>query len=258
MRHNSIRFENDIVIKSGDPDLMRVEVEKTRRAHEISCTTELFLVPRVIDYDEASGTAIFERLDISPMSRIVPWGEKRIRLASCLGASLAILHRKLTLPDEMRIELPEQFSYPHDEVFLHGDVSVDNICVGKYYPPIVILDWQMTPVHGGRSTYGTRYFDIMWFISNIITRPYTRFMFVNPAAPVVDSFIEGYFSVSELRYDPKKMYIYAKQFFDAEMPRITNDINKKSKGRARLLLPFCRGILTEFLISLERRITTAE
>lgn len=234
---------------------MRIEVEKTRRAREISYATELFRVPRVIEYDEASGTAIFERLDINPMSRAVPWGEKRTRLASCLGASLAVLHRKLTLPDTMRIELPEQFSYPHDEVFLHGDLSVDNVCVEKNYPPIVILDWQMTPVHGGRSTFGTRYFDIMWFISNIITRPYTRFMFTNPAAPVVNSFIDGYFSASELSYDPKKMYTYAKQFFDAEMPRITDDINKKSKGRARLLLPFCRGILREFLGSLDRQAT---
>lgn len=251
MRHSAIRFENDIVVKSAHPDLLRIEVEKTRRAYEISRESNLFRVPRVIDYDDTNGVVIFEKLNISPMSRAVPWGEKRIKLASCLGASLALLHRKLVLPEEMRIGLPEQFSYPHDEVFLHGDLSVDNVCVGKAYPPIVILDWQMTPVHGGRSTYGTRYFDMMWFISNIITRPYTRFMFINPAAPVINAFLEGYFSASELTFDSNRMYIYARQFFDAEMPRITDDIIRKSKGRARLLLPFCRGILNEFLASLD-------
>ena len=252
MLHSTMQFGKNTVTKITTPELMCVEVEKTRRAFEIGRDCGLFRVPEVLEHDEASGTAVFERLDVKPVSKAVTWGEQRSTLANCLGTSLAIIHRELTLPAHMRTPLPQEFASPHDEVFLHGDLSVDNVCVSASWPPIVILDWQMTPLYGGQATYGTRYFDLLWFICNLINRPYTRFLFSNPVAPVARAFMESYFQEARLPYDSDKVVKYATRFFDVEMPRIRREIIQKSKGRARLLLPCCRAILREFIESLKK------
>lgn len=251
MEHKKTQICNTTVIKTGIPNLIRVQVEKTRRAYEIGIKSNFFKVPKVLDYDEKKGIAIFERLDVYPISKCVPWGEQRIKLAECLGTSLAIIHRDLILPDDMRVPLPTEFAFPYDEVYLHADLSVDNVCVGDSWPPIVILDWQMTPLYGGRSTYGTRYFDIFWFIANLIYRPYTRFLFSNPVMPVARMFIESYFREAQILFDSQKVVTYAKKFFEIEMPRVKQEIKKDSKGRARLLFPFCMIILRKLVESLK-------
>lgn len=251
MQKSTIQFGKNTVTKTSAPDLMRVEIEKTHRAYKISRNCGLFRVPEVLDYDEKTGTAVFERLDVKPISKAVPWGEKRKILARTLGASIAMIHQELRLPDDMLVPLPTQFALPHDDVCLHGDLSVDNVCVGDSWPPIVILDWQMTPLFGGNATYGTRYFDIFWFISNLISRPYTRFLFSDPVAPVGTAFIKSYFKHSQICYDPDKIVMYAKQFFDGRMPLIRQMIIRNSKGRARLLLPYSEAILKDFVESLK-------
>lgn len=251
MQKSTIKLGKNTVTKTSTPDLMRVEVEKTRRAFEIGRNCGLFRVPEVLDYVEKTGSAVFERLDVKPVSKAVPWGEKRKNLAKILGTSLAIIHQELKLPDDMLVPLPDQFVLPHDEVCLHGDLSVNNVCVGINWPPVAILDWQMTPLFGGHATYGTRYFDIFWFINNLISRPYTRFLFSNPVAPVGTAFIKSYFKQSQISYDSERIVMYAKQFFDVLMQLIRQMIIRDSMGRARLLLPYSEAILKDFIESLK-------
>ncbi len=250
MQKSTIKFGKNTVTKTSAPDLMRIEVEKTRRAFEIGRNCGLFRVPEVLDHDEEAGSAVFERLDVKPVSKTVPWG-KRKNLAKILGDSLAIIHKELKLPDDMLVPLPDQFALPDEEVCLHGDLSVNNVCVGAIWPPVAIIDWQMTPLFGGHATCGTRYFDIFWFINNLISRPYTRFLFSNPVAPVGTAFIKSYFRQSQICYDPDRIVMYAKQFFDVLMPLIRQMIIRDSKGRARLLLPYSEAILKDFIESLK-------
>jgi len=112
-------------------------------------------------------------------------------------------------------------------------------------------DWQMTPLYRGQATYGTRYFDIIWFINNLINSPYSRFLYSNPVAPVARAFIESYFHETRLSYDPDKFAMYATRFFAVEMPRIQQEIVQNSKRRTRLLLPCSRAILRKFIESLK-------
>jgi tRNA A-37 threonylcarbamoyl transferase component Bud32 len=247
MLAKTIQFSRHTVTKTGAPELMRVEVEKTRRAFQIGEECELFRVPEVLDYDEAKGVALFERLDgIEPIRNAVPWGEKYGILAEILGASLARIHGNLKLPSDMLLPLPPELALLQNEVFLHGDFSVYNVCVGKRWPPIVILDWQMTSVHGGRATFGTRYFDLMWFINNLLYRPRIRYLFGNPVASVSRQFLEAYFKTARLEYKADEIASYAKRFFDVKMP-----LRKQhSNLRTRFLLPFSHALTKEFIESL--------
>ncbi len=242
MRHSSVHIGKNTVTKTALPELMRVEVEKTRRAFKIGKQCGLFRVPEVLDYNEAKGVAVFERLQMKPISQAVPWGDQRIRLVKHLGASLAIIHREMTLPDDMRTPLPQEFFFPHDEVFIHGDLTVDNVCVGDSWPPIVIIDWQLTPLYGGRSTYGTRYFDMLWFIRTLISRFSSRFLFGNPVMPAAKVFFGAYFREAKLDPDFGRIEKYAASFFEVEMLRI-----KQIWGKGRLVLPVKVAILREFI-----------
>ena len=251
MGQSIIKFSKNTVTKTSTPELMLIEVEKTRRAYEIGRDCGLFRVPEVLEYDEAAGTAVFERLDIKPVSIAVPWGEKRCTLSKNVGVSLAIIHRELSLPDQMLVPLPSEFSLSHDEVFFHGDLSVDNVCVGNSWPPIVILDWQMTPLYGGQATFGTRYFDILWFINNLINRPSPRFLLGNPVAPVIRVFLESYFQESRLSCNSEMLLKYAIRFFDIEMQRRESQLMQNPMRKARFLWPRGLSIMKNFLKFLE-------
>jgi len=257
MRHSTIQFGKNTVTKTAAPDLMRVEVEKTRRAFEIGKNCGLFRVPEVLDYDEAKGIAVFERLhEIKSIFKAIAWGKQYIALAENMGASLAIIHRELTLPDDMRVPLPVEFVLSRNEVFLHGDLTLDNVCVGSSWPPIVILDWQFTTGYGGRATFGTRHFDIMWLIGNLIRRPTPRFLFSNPVRPVAKAFMESYYQEAGLSWDPDEFAVYTRRSLKLLMFRWKRHVMSMSKGKTRLLWPRSESIAQTFIESLQTEATT--
>lgn len=253
MPHSTLQFGAETVTKTSAPEEMRVEVEKTRLAFAIGQRSGLFTVPEVLDYDEEAGVAVFRRLEIRPVSKAVPWGPKRRSLARSLGRALAVVHRDLTLPEEFRRPLPSEVDDADDgsdHVYLHGDLSVNNVCVGTTSPDLTILDWQMTPLYGSRATHGTRFFDLFWFVNNLVHRPYTRFLVTDPVAPVADAFLESYFDEARVPYDSTRATTYARKLFGAEVPRVRQEVVADSWGRARMLLPASRAILRDFISSL--------
>jgi hypothetical protein len=243
----TIEFSRHTVTKTNEPELMRVEVEKTRKAFQIGRDCGLFCVPDVLDFDERKGVAVFERIEgIAPIYTAVPLGKEYNALAEFLGESLAVIHENLILPSDMLLPLPPEFVLPQNEVFLHGDLSVFNVCVSNRWPPITILDWQMTGEHGGKATFGTRYFDLMWFISNLLYRPTTRYLFCNPVATVSRKFLEAYFKTAKLEYKADEITSYAKHFFKINLPVI-----KKISSRKRyILLPRSNFLMKKFVKSL--------
>lgn len=243
MRHNTIHFGKTTVTKTAAPDQMRVEVEKTKRAYKIGKDCSLFRVPEVLDFDDANGIAVFERLDgIEPIHDVVSWGQEYNTLVDQLGKALAIIHRDLTLPSDMLVPLPAELDLPGNQVYFHGDLSVYNVCVGRRWPTIALLDWQMTALFGGQATFGTRYFDLLFFIGNLFYRPTIRYLFGNPVLPVVIKFINAYFKESYFKYDDDEFSFYAENYF-AKLRSIRNRLGK----RRRVLLPRSEVMIKDFI-----------
>lgn len=216
MRHSTIHFGENTVTKTAAPNLMRIEVEKTRRAYEIGKSCGLFRVPEILDYDETKGQVVFERIErIQPIIHVQnQWKSVMERI----GRSLAIIHRTLSLPQEMAIPLPSEFALPGTEVFLHGDFNGFNICIDTCSLSIVILDWQMTPRHGGQATYGSRYFDLLWFVNCILWSPTVRYLFYDPVTPAAKSLFRSYFSEAKTPCNTEMLLLYTKQFFNILRP----------------------------------------
>lgn len=193
-----IRFTANAVIKSGSPALMRIEAEKMRRAHELAASSGLFLVPEVVDLDEKSG-----RLTMARIPNICGIRNARIDqlawngLMKRLGAAISLVHDELRLPDEMRVSLPRELGLEGGEVFLHGDLSSENVCVTREESPkIVLIDWQMSPRFGGEATWGTPYFDLAWFVGNLFRKPCYKYISGVNVETAAGAFIESYFVAS--------------------------------------------------------------
>lgn len=241
-----VQITKDTVIKAGNPVLMRIEVEKTRRAGQIGKECGLFRVPEVLDYDEIRGVAVFERImGIQPLRRTASWGREYVALGERLGASLAVVHRNLTLPRDMIIPLPPEFAANGHDVFLHGDLGINNICLDRNSSSIVILDWQMTGVHGGQATYGCRYFDILWFVNSLLWTPTIRHLLGDPVRPVARNFVESYYRTANIPYDAQSISGYAERFFETKLP-----LRRRISRRWRIFIPRCNALTQRFIRSL--------
>ena len=190
----------DTVVKRRDPDQLRVEVEKTRRAWEIAQAGDLFLVPRVLKYNPPGDSAVFERMHgIRSVADPIAFQADCTALLEKVGRSLAVIHQRFRLPDEMKAPLPEELRLTGDtEVFLHGDFNTDNVAVATSDGRLVILDWMTTDVHGHAATYGTRYFDLAWFINGMFYLPTFRYLLARPEPPRARVFLKAYFDAAGL------------------------------------------------------------
>tara|TARA_Y100000031_G_scaffold16921_1_gene17495 strand:- start:1 stop:762 length:762 start_codon:yes stop_codon:yes gene_type:complete len=244
-RHSTILIGKNTVTKTAAPELMRIEVKKTQRAYDIGLDYGLFRVPKVLDYDEVRGVVVLERIN-----EVHPFSTKTNHCRSVIeqiGHSLAIIHQTLSLPQTMVNPLPTELFLPEEEVFLHGDFNGQNICVDPSSNAITIFDWQMTHRHGGKATYGSRYFDLVWFVNYLLWEPTIGHLLGDPVAPVAKSFLTSYFRNADISYNADALASYANSFFAMKLPMR----KQNATWRTRYLLQRS-GVLTQrFIASLE-------
>lgn len=247
-RKHSLRMAGSVVVKSAHPRYLRIEVEKTRRAVRIAEETGLFRVPRVLDYDEAKGQAVFERIPgLRTIREADPSGRNSAATAERIGSALAVIHRDLKLPAEMVRPIPEAFADGGGDVFLHGDFGLKNICVQPGSPEPVVLDWQFTDMHGGEASYGSRYFDLIWFINTLIWIPTIGHLVRDPVAPVARRFVASYFRTAGIPYDGEALSRYAERFFEFKRPE-----RRQGSRRYYVFLPRCHAMTRRFVRSLRQ------
>ncbi|UCD49588.1 MAG: phosphotransferase [Phycisphaerales bacterium] len=203
----------ETIEKSGDPERMRVEVEKTTRAYDIGQRTGLFRVPEVLDYDEHRGVAVFEKLShLVSIRQGLMFGSRCPSVAKRTARALAAVHDLLELPEEMSVPLPKELADGGNAVFLHGDFSFNNVFMDTRSDELVILDWQMTKLHGGAATYGTRCFDVAWFLNNLFNRYLHHCLFGNSAVEIAQLFLRAYAEVARAEFDMAQYQDYVAQF----------------------------------------------
>ena len=162
-----MEFIGDIARKRGDPAILAVEAAKTTRAAEIGKKSGLFYVPRVVSFDETNGVLDLERIKhMATLHELARKDEYQVHDSFHMaGRALAVIHNQFSLPDAMKCNLPiEWMGSIKDNVFIHGDFTGANICFDETSNQLVIVDWSAAPLLGRTPTYGSRYFDIIWFI----------------------------------------------------------------------------------------------
>lgn len=174
---------------------LRIELEKTKRSAQIGKQTGLFYVPRLIGFNEKENTIDFEYLDgLSTVQELAVSNHSQlIEIFTRIGTALAVIHNNLFLSDHMKRNLPDRWMHPeYDNVFIHGDFTALNVCFHKATNRIVIVDWSAAPFIGAQHTFGSKYFDITWFIYHIFHFLPARAIIRWSAKNMADAFIKGY------------------------------------------------------------------
>jgi aminoglycoside phosphotransferase (APT) family kinase protein len=185
----------DIIRKTGEPGTLAIEAAKASVAFDIGKDCGLFYVPKVIKFDAKKGVLEFERLNnlVKLIDMAARKDERLFELLKKAGQALAVVHEKLVLPEEMKHELPaEWMASPAENVYIHGDFAGFNLCFDESSDQLVILDWSSAPVLERNATYGSRFFDIIWFITFIFYGAPKRCLFIWDARSMANAFLSGY------------------------------------------------------------------
>ena len=202
-RKSLIEFSADSVRKVGDASLLAVEATKTALAGEIGKESGLFYAPRVLDFDRDKGVLELERLNglVTLLQMAIDKDARLLESMDRAGRALAVIHEQLVLPDKIKYKLPSEWmasdlSSPtadsDQNVFIHGDFASVNVCLHEASGRLVILDWSAAPIVGRTPTFGSRYFDILWFVACVFRgAPGMRFLSWD-AKGMADVFLRGY------------------------------------------------------------------
>lgn len=181
--------------KRGESSLLAIEAAKASRGLEIGKDSGLFRVPKVLNFDAEAGLLDFERFEgLVTLLYLALLRDGRLAgLLEKAGKALAVIHEKLTLPETMKYELPPQWSGPSEQnVFIHGDFACINVCYHETSDELVIVDWSAAPLVGRTPTFGSRYFDILMFVSSLFHgAPCQRVLTWN-APRMARAFLRGY------------------------------------------------------------------
>ena len=185
----------EIIRKTGEPGRLAIEAAKASKAFDIGKDCDLFYVPKVVNSNSKTGVLEFERLNglITLLDMAANKDERLYELLKKAGQALAIVHEILVLPEEMKHELPaEWMASPGENVFIHGDFAGFNLCFDESSGRLVILDWSSAPLLGNVTTYGSRFFDIIWFVIFIFYGAPRRCLFNWDAQGMANAFLSGY------------------------------------------------------------------
>jgi tRNA A-37 threonylcarbamoyl transferase component Bud32 len=235
-----MEFSGNIARKTGKPSLLAVEALKSQRAGEIGRSSGLFYVPKVIDFDEKTGVLEFERLKglLTLLDLAIKKDQQLFGLLEKAGNALAAIHQQLVLPDEMKHELPlEWMGPPEENVFIHGDFATINVCFHEPSGRLVILDWSAAPIMGRTPTFGSRFFDILWFACCIFRGvPAKRLLSWN-AETMTDTFIKGYANAgSQDRLSRFRDYL--SKVYRLQRQKIRYLAQRRSPGKAALYISY--------------------
>jgi hypothetical protein len=185
----------EIVRKTGEPAVLAIEAAKASRAFEIGKDYGLFYVPKVVNFDAKAGVLEFERLDglVKLFDMAARKDPRLFELLKNAGRALSVIHEKLVLPENMKHELPaEWIACSGENVFIHGDFAGFNLCFDESAGRLVILDWSSAPLLGNIATYGSRFFDLIWFVIFLFYGAPRRCLFNWDAPAMADAFLAGY------------------------------------------------------------------
>lgn len=188
-------------VKRGDPDALSIELAKSTSARSLGEATGSFYVPRVEAWDDEAGVLEFERLpSLRRLNELIAEDDPAVPdLLGRLGGAIAVAHSGLELPEDMRRAFPEEwFADGGPGVFVHGDLTTNNVCWDSADDRLIIVDWSTTPTIDPLATVAPACFDAHWFIFHLFYSIALRSRLMPDSGAAADRFIEGYRAVGDL------------------------------------------------------------
>jgi hypothetical protein len=181
--------------KVGEPAAIRIEMAKTTAAAAIGSASGCFYVPAILEGDPDAGFVDIERLPgLVTLTSLTDHADPRlVEAMGRLGRGLAAVHAGLRLPPEQTLPMPVGWAdWSGDPVFIHGDLTMNNVCWDEPEDRLVIVDWSSAPALGAPVTLADPYFDLAWFCLSAFWRPALARRPAFRVGPLCDTFLAAY------------------------------------------------------------------
>jgi hypothetical protein len=202
-------------LKAVSEDRIILGVKTASEGNKLGRESGLFYAPEVKDYNIAEGWIRFEYLhDLVPLRSIKKKPELMTLLIEKAAKALVYIHDNFKLDKRDIVLLPLEIEMPGKEIpraFLHGDFNTDNVQFDPASQGLVILDWSLSPLFDKPATWGTVYWDVLWFARGILGLRYYMDYHLAFRHNLVRIFMEQYQEHSGYKLVEQDLKIYSKQ-----------------------------------------------
>ena len=168
----TIRFGEDVVIKTQEPRSSRRERLRTQAAYALAEQSDAFVVPRIVSFDDARGEIVFERLRLVAFRQALSESGRGPALVEEAASALAMIHGGLDY------EVPDQGPRPdrsalapgRPQVPLHGDYGLRNLFYVAEADRVAIIDWTTADWIGVEADLGAPEIDLAVFLVSFFHR----------------------------------------------------------------------------------------
>ena len=138
----AVQVQGSVVTKTQEPGASRRERLRTLAGREVGQETGLFVVPRVLSFDDAAGTIVFERLALTSLRAALTDPVGGMEIAERLARVLAAIHNrmKVSVTPVIRVTDPTTDS-ARAAVPVHGDFGIANLLFQSGTARIAVIDW---------------------------------------------------------------------------------------------------------------------
>jgi hypothetical protein len=205
-------FVKTIDLARGDL-AYRIEKEKARRMTEIFLGEADYTTPPLLDVDDSRGLLIFQRK--SPTRQFT--AREEISWFARAGRALAIVHSRLTLPDDLTIVRAADRDR-RGRVFVHGDYMPNNLGISN--DQLILFDWGLRPWTEETYTCAAGSVDVAAFLGPWLVPRWGDLRFpIAKLAAMMEGYVKGLgensivadLTLGTLQQEMIEQYLYAQQ-----------------------------------------------
>jgi tRNA A-37 threonylcarbamoyl transferase component Bud32 len=137
----AVSIQRDVVVKVQSPEASRRERLRTLAGSEVARQTGLFVVPRIISFDDSRGEIVFERLELMALRPALSTSGKSVELVERAGQSLAAIHGYMKMAESSAGGTGSGTGQLRQPVPLHGDFGMRNVFYLPASNGIAVIDW---------------------------------------------------------------------------------------------------------------------
>jgi tRNA A-37 threonylcarbamoyl transferase component Bud32 len=151
---------DSVVVKTQETTTSRRERIRTQAASLVAEQTGLFVVPKIISFDDAQGQIVFERLPITGLHEILRDRDQGLVMMQRMAEALAATHGRMVISE----------TAPKGWVPLHGDFALTNVLHLPGADRLAIIDWANAEWTGFDGDYGPPELDVAVFLTSLFHR----------------------------------------------------------------------------------------
>ncbi len=226
-----------VVSQELSSQAIEIECAKTMAGARIGRQSGLFYVPEVLRLDKVTHRIDFEHVGpLTSISELVKRDDRHLPgVLDQLGCALAEIHKTLQLPDSMMREMPvEWIADAKDNVYIHGDLTTENVFLQRDTRELVILDWSTTRLLGAEYTFGVRYFDLVFFARHLVGALPFKSYFTGRVNDLIDRFLFAYFGAAAENLDLYKLRHYCRLMSSFHWENIWPSVRRR-KGHRKII-----------------------